>query len=271
MTTGEKIAAARKAKHLTQEALAELLQVTFQAVSGWERDESLPDVPHLQLLCRTLDLSMDSLLSGENTSWTFREKLFDEERMYTYLKAKAQAYSLPQTLKALPFAREKHAGQVRKGPVPVPYIIHPLTMASHALAMGLTDDDVLSALLLHDVVEDTGTLPDELPVSPRVQEAVRLVSYNSYPGPKAQIMPDYYRNIRNNPLACLIKCIDRVNNLSGMSYGFTRHRMIEYVVQTEKDILPLLEVIKDVPEWNQAAWLLRYQMVCLLETFKRFL
>ena len=56
-----------------------------------------------------------------------------------------------------------------------------------------------------------------------------------------------------------------------MSYGFTRHRMIEYVVQTEKDILPLLEVIKDVPEWNQAAWLLRYQMVSLLETFKRFL
>ena len=97
------------------------------------------------------------------------------------------------------------------------------------------------------------------------------VSYNSYPGPKAQIMPDYYRNIRNNPLACLIKCIDRVNNLSGMSYGFTRHRMIEYVVQTEKDILPLLEVIKDVPEWNQAAWLLRYQMVSLLETFKRIL
>ena len=271
MTTGEKIAAARKAKHLTQEALAEMLHVTFQSVSGWERDESLPDVQHLQLLCRKLNISIDHLLSGIDCSWTYREKLFDEEHMYTYLKAKAQAYGLSQTLKALPFAREKHLGQVRKGAVPVPYIIHPLTMASHALAMGLADDDVLAALLLHDVVEDTGTAPEELPASERVQEAVRLVSYNSYPGPKKQIMQTYYANIRNNPLACLIKCIDRVNNLSGMSYGFTPQRMAEYVVQTEEDILPLLRVIKDVPEWNHAAWLLRYQMLSLLETFKRFL
>ena len=56
-----------------------------------------------------------------------------------------------------------------------------------------------------------------------------------------------------------------------MSYGFTPQRMAEYVVQTEEDILPLLRVIKDVPEWNHAAWLLRYQMLSLLETFKRFL
>ena len=35
--------------------------------------------------------------------------------------------------------------------------------------------------------------------------------------------------------------------------------------------LPLLDVVREVPAWNNAAWLLRYQMVTLLETFKRLL
>lgn len=271
MMTGDRIAAARKAKHLTQETLAQKLGVSFQAVSGWERSETIPDVQHLRMLSQELDVSIDHLLSQEEHSWELREKLFDEEHMYTYLKAKAQSLSLSQTLSALPFARERHKGQFRKGAVPVPYIIHPLTMACHALAMGLADDDVLAALLLHDVVEDTETRPEELPVSDRVQEAVRLVSYDTYPGPKERIKKTYYAHIAENPLACLIKCIDRCNNLSGMAYGFTRSRMAAYVSETEKDILPLLGKIKSVPEWNHAAWLLRYQMLSLLETFKRFL
>ncbi|MCR4885264.1 MAG: helix-turn-helix domain-containing protein [Clostridiales bacterium] len=271
MMTGDKIAAARKAKHLTQEALAQKLGVSFQAVSGWERGESIPDIPHLQLLSRELDVSIDRLLSQDEHPWQMREKLFDEERMYTYLKAKAQSLGLSQTLAALPFARACHQGQFRKGGKAVPYIIHPLTMACHAFAMGLADDDVLAALLLHDVIEDTDTRPDELPVSSRVREAVCLVSYDTYPGPKAEIKRTYYDHIAENPLACLIKCVDRCNNLSGMAYGFARSRMAEYVVETEKEILPLLDVIKSVPEWNHAAWLLRYQIASLLETFKRFL
>ena len=36
-------------------------------------------------------------------------------------------------------------------------------------------------------------------------------------------------------------------------------------------VLPLLDVIKAVPEYNNASWLLRYQMTTLLETYKRLL
>lgn len=270
----ENIAKARaRAGGLTQEQLAEKLGVSFQAVSEWENGRSFPDVPHLKALCETLDVSADSLLWEENYGWTPSSRLFDPDRQYTFLKAKAAALSLPMTLKAMEFARENHK-DVRRDSVygeSTPYIVHPLTAACHALAMGLTDDGVLSALLLHDVVEDCGVPPEKLPVSERVREAVKLVSYNTYPGPKEEIKPLYYANIAKNPLACLVKCADRCSNLSEMAMGFSRPKLAEYVRSTEQYVLPLLDVVKRQPEWNNAAFLLGYQMRALLETYKRLL
>lgn len=272
MSLGSSIANARKAKKMTQERLAEILGVSFQAVSTWERNESLPDTAHLRDLASALGITLDALFDEEKRSWTLKQMHSDPDHMYTYLKAKAQSLHLGQTLKALPFMREKHNGQFRDGTVDqAPYQVHPLTLACHALAMGITDDDVLSALLLHDVVEDTGTKPEELPVNERTKKAVCLVSYNTYEGDKAAIKPIYYENIARDPLASLVKCIDRCNNLSCMADGFSREKMITYVIQTEKYVLPLLNIVKAVPEWNNAAWLLRYQIIALLESFKRLL
>ena len=272
MTIGEKIAAARKACGLTQEKLAEKLNVTFQAVSTWERNESLPETRNLMALSQVLEISLDDLLSEKDPpSWELQSPTFSPERMYTFIKAKAQACGLKQTLTALPFMREKHQGQFRDGIANIPYSVHPLTLACHALAMGIVDDDVLATALLHDVVEDTGTAPEELPVNERVREAVCLVSYNTYEGKKSDIKPVYYANIRKNPLAALVKCIDRCNNLSCMADGFTKSKMETYVLQTEQYVFPLLDVIKEEPEYNNAAWLLRYQIISLLEMAKRLL
>lgn len=272
MSLGSNIVQLRKKRGLTQEKLADLVGVSFQAVSTWERDENLPDTMRLRALAAALDTSLDSLFDSRKHEWVLQAPHSDPERMYTYVKAKAQSERFEQTLKALPLMREKHKGQFRKGMTDAaPYITHPLTLACHALAMGIADDDVLAALLLHDVIEDTDTRPEALPVQDRVREAVCLVSYNTYPGDKEEIKPRYYREIRKNELASLVKCIDRCNNLSCMADGFSREKMASYVVQTEKYVLPLLDVVKAVPEWNNAAWLLQYQMTALLETFKRLL
>ena len=48
-------------------------------------------------------------------------------------------------------------------------------------------------------------------------------------------------------------------------------KMVKYVKETEKYVLPLLDVVKEVPSWNNAAWLMRYQMITMLEAFKRLL
>ena len=54
---GGQIARLRRAKGLTQTALGELLKVSFQAVSKWERGETLPDTALLDDLAQALDRS----------------------------------------------------------------------------------------------------------------------------------------------------------------------------------------------------------------------
>lgn len=58
---GKNIAALRKAKDLTQEALARQLGVTFQAVSKWENGQSCPDIAMLPDLSDILGVSIDEL------------------------------------------------------------------------------------------------------------------------------------------------------------------------------------------------------------------
>ena len=279
MSIGTNINAARTAFRMTREQLAERVSVPLRTISAWEGGECLPGIKDLPELAAALRVSVDALLDGNFEERELLSPNFDSDRMYDHVREKATELGLRQVLAALPFMRAKHEGQFRRGMVDVaPYYVHPLTLACHALAMGITDDDVLAALLLHDVIEDTDTSPDELPVNDRVRKTVCLVSYNTYYSgsesghvDKQRIKPAYYGHIAEEPLAALVKCVDRCNNISCMADGFTRCRMKEYVAETEKYIVPLLDVIEAVPEWNNAAWLLRYQMRVLLEAFKRLL
>lgn len=272
MTTGERITRARKNRKLTQENLAEMLGISPQAVSGWERDECLPDTKNLIALADALDVTLDSLLREDN-GWKMKPVNCDPDRMYTFVKGRAQVYCLPQTLRVLEEMRIAHRGQPRwsKYGFDTEYIVHPLTMACHALAMGIHDDDVIAAALAHDMVEDSECLVSDIPANDRVREAVRVVSKCEYNQGSPDWERTYFEEIGKNPLACLVKCLDRVNNLSGMADGFDRAGMVEYTGETDQYYPDLLKVIKKVPEWNNAWWLLRYQMTSLLETFKRML
>lgn len=61
---GEQIRSLRKTKEITQNDLAERLNVAFQTVSKWERGESLPDTAILPDLAAVLETSVDNLLRG---------------------------------------------------------------------------------------------------------------------------------------------------------------------------------------------------------------
>ena len=65
MSLGERIALARKQAGLSQEQLGEKLGVSRQAVSKWEGDQTNPDVAYVAQMCRTLGVSSDWLLLGE--------------------------------------------------------------------------------------------------------------------------------------------------------------------------------------------------------------
>lgn len=62
---GARIGELRRARGLTQEAVAEQLGVSAQAVSKWENDASCPDIMSLPKLAELLGTTTDALLSGE--------------------------------------------------------------------------------------------------------------------------------------------------------------------------------------------------------------
>lgn len=192
------------------------------------------------------------------------DRLFNEDRMYDYVKAYAVMKNMYQTVMVLPYARALHEGQVRKGQERVPYIYHPLLVACHALALGLDDDNLISAALLHDVCEDCGVAVVDLPVNEDTKEAIALVTKS-----KDKPVEQYYEDISQNKLATFIKLLDRCNNVSGMATGFSQKKMIDYINETEKYIYPLLRIAKHryIENSNQI-FLIKYHMTSVITTLK---
>ena len=54
----------REKNNLTQEQLAERVQVTRQAISRWETGETQPNTDTLKLLSRVFDVSINTLLGS---------------------------------------------------------------------------------------------------------------------------------------------------------------------------------------------------------------
>ena len=60
---GEKIKELRKAQDVTQEKLADYLNISYQAVSKWENGLALPDITLLPKLVNFFGVTSDQLLS----------------------------------------------------------------------------------------------------------------------------------------------------------------------------------------------------------------
>ena len=65
MSFAENLRQIREEKNISQEKLAELLDVSRQAVSKWEQGIGYPEVEKLLLLSKELDISLDSLMETE--------------------------------------------------------------------------------------------------------------------------------------------------------------------------------------------------------------
>lgn len=64
MTLGERLTELRKKKNLSQEEVAEKLNVTRQTVSKWELDQSTPDFDKIVPICKLYNISSEELLTG---------------------------------------------------------------------------------------------------------------------------------------------------------------------------------------------------------------
>ena len=88
---GKYIAFKRKQKGMTQQALADRLSVTNKAVSKWETGTSLPDVSLLKELAFVLGITVDEILSGEDSFFT-KEKETNEYHMFKCDKSIYKTY-----------------------------------------------------------------------------------------------------------------------------------------------------------------------------------
>ena len=271
MTIGTNIKRLREERKYTQEQIADLLDVSFQAVSSWERDEYKPDTDNLIKLANVLDVSVSAIAEEKRKVFKTKEVIYSWEHMKTFVKTTARNYKLSDTLKAVDFAVKAHQDQKRKKS-DIPYIYHPLNMACHALAMGIREDAVIAGILLHDVIEDCGAKPEDLPVGDEAKQIVMLMTHEKTTDDnRDEIMEAYYKALAGNPKAALVKCIDRCNNLTTMSWGLSRERIYRMITETEKYYPALLEALKATTEYDDAAWLLQYQIESMLDIYKRLM
>lgn len=62
---GERIKSCREQTNMTQESLAQKLNVSRQSVSKWEKGNSLPDIDRLVDISSLFDISLDELITGK--------------------------------------------------------------------------------------------------------------------------------------------------------------------------------------------------------------
>lgn len=125
--------------------------------------------------------------------------------------------------RALRVAAAAHAGQPRKGSG-VPYVSHVAGVALILERAGWSDEHVLAAAILHDVVEDTGVTLDSLSAEfpaavVRLVAALSETKTDTTGGkrPWEQRKRDHIEQLRNAPVeACAIALADKLHNLETM-------------------------------------------------------
>ncbi len=98
-TVAANLAALRKAHHMTQLQLAEMLHYSDKAVSKWERGESLPDLSVMKQLAEYYGITIDDFLRTE------------EERAELAAQEAAEALSAQEEQEALSAQEEQEASE----------------------------------------------------------------------------------------------------------------------------------------------------------------
>ena len=196
---------------------------------------------------------------------------YNIDMMYAHIHDFAVSRQMEQTVHALSFARKMHSGQYRKSGEE--YIIHPLTMACHAISLGMDDDTLISTILLHDVCEDCGVSPQELPVSQEVRYDVELMTFTVLDGEtKDAAKRRYYDRLGENKTAAVTKLIDRCHNVSTMAGTFSKEKMKAYIEETREYVLPLL--CRTLERYPDLAWVLfsiHYHITSVIDAAEQIL
>lgn len=137
-------------------------------------------------------------------------------------------------MNVIEYVKQKHSGQYRKQGTP--YYLHPVAVSKILKDKGFSAEYQIAGLF-HDLLEDTDTTYQEIKdISNRqIADAVLLVTKE--PG---YTKKNYYKRIKENDMARMVKLADRIHNLSEAHFA-DREFQEKYIKETEKWFIDLAE------------------------------
>ena len=187
--------------------------------------------------------------------------LTDVDRRFKQISLKFENDNIDKEFleKAYFIAKRLHDGQCRKDGNP--YVSHPVEVAIILSELGF-DVDVISAALLHDVIEDCNFTIDEIEKQfnsnvAKLVDSVSAIDKNKYIYDDSQLYEDEnfakssaeeqtFKKLiamgNKNPLAFCVKFADRIHNLRTIKI-FDRAKQLEKVRETERWVLPIAKIL----------------------------
>lgn len=249
----------RNEKQMTQQQLADKLQVTNKAVSKWERGLNFPDITILEQLAKELDIRVDELLQGErieDKSVTIAP-MMQNTMQYSDMKLKQQRQSNYRIIKIiLLFIFLSYVSIFILGQVAFHNTTSKTTIENH-LVNDYFSENTIEVLQTFEgmYVGDSVTIShlfEELPFSKiphlfRIEDTKLIVDYKET---SWYLSDNYEEDIEANILYNATAAFTLINNLSELtmqfsdiSYTFTREEINTiYEATTIVERLTQLEV-----------------------------
>lgn len=180
---GKRIAELRKSKNITQMALADMMGISFQAVSNWERGESMPDISKLGELSEIFGVSIDDILcnkraaeiveeisAGEKPSDITPEELAEAvplmapEQAEESIKENKEKMTISQLAALAPFMNEDDLGEMAQEAVKNGGTLEDIAV----LAAFMNEDDL--GEIAKEAIKSGGTLEDVANLAPFMSE-----------------------------------------------------------------------------------------------------
>lgn len=115
MSFPEKIRTLRKLNKLSQEKLAEIMNVSRQAIAKWELGKSYPDIDKLIEISNYFNISIDSLLKEKNNDCNLKKNItkigeykMDKKIVEFLCRAKRETYASKNAKECIPCRPNSH-------------------------------------------------------------------------------------------------------------------------------------------------------------------
>lgn len=187
----------------------------------------------------------------------FMGRYRDADEIYKFLRPFLIGAGMKQSVRALGYMMRHHAGQKRDNGLP--YVVHPMSMASHVLSMIYDEnitDELISILFLHDVCEDCKVPVNELPFAEEIRIGVDSMSLIRFDDEtKLELKKRFYNELPYCKNAVIGKGFDRYDNLKTMGTVFSVDKIRKNVTETDRLLLPALKKGEEL--WPEASNILR--------------